>query len=201
MDEEGSFNVFNIPYSQFVKGDADFRFYRVFDDSQTLVFRIMGGLGLPYGNSVVMPFIKSYYGGGANSLRAWRIYSLGPGSYSSPNEGRFDRFGDVKLETNLEYRFRFYQFWHGAFFADAGNVWFVRRNDQFPGGEFKVNSFINDIALGGGIGLRLDFNFFVLRVDAAVPLRDPSLVQGSRWISSWPRFSEYNFNLGIGYPF
>jgi outer membrane protein assembly factor BamA len=201
MDEEGSFNVFNIPYSQFVKGDADFRFYRVFDDSQTLVFRIMGGLGLPYGNSVVMPFIKSYYGGGANSLRAWRIYSLGPGSYSSPNEGRFDRFGDVKLETNLEYRFRFYQFWHGAFFADAGNVWFVRRNDQFPGGEFKVNSFINDIALGGGIGLRLDFNFFVLRVDAAVPLRDPSLVQGRRWISSWPRFSEYNFNLGIGYPF
>ena len=201
MDEEGSFNVFNIPYSQFVKGDADFRFYRVFDDSQTFVFRIMGGLGLPYGNSVVMPFIKSYYGGGANSLRAWRIYSLGPGSYSSPNEGRFDRFGDVKLETNLEYRFRFYQFWHGAFFADAGNVWFVRKNDQFPGGEFKVNSFINDIALGGGIGLRLDFNFFVLRVDAAVPLRDPSLVQGSRWISSWPGFSDYNFNLGIGYPF
>ncbi|MBW6478562.1 MAG: BamA/TamA family outer membrane protein [Bacteroidales bacterium] len=201
MDEEGSFNVFNIPYSQYIKGDADFRFYRVFDDNQTLVFRIMSGLGLPYGNSVVMPFIKSYYGGGANSLRAWRIYSLGPGSYSSPNEGRFDRYGDVKLETNLEYRFRFYQFWHGAFFADAGNVWFVRKNDQFPGGEFKFNSFINDIALGGGLGLRLDFNFFVLRVDAAVPLRDPSLAKGSRWISSWPGFSEYNFNLGIGYPF
>jgi len=201
MDEEGSFNVFNIPYSQYLKADADFRFYRVFDDNQTLVFRIMGGLGLPYGNSVVMPFIKSYYGGGANSLRAWSIYSLGPGSYSSPNEGRFDRYGDVKLETNLEYRFRFYQFWHGAFFADAGNVWFVRKNDQFPGGEFKVNSFVNDIALGGGLGLRLDFNFFVLRVDAAVPLRDPSLLQGNRWISSWPRLSEFNFNLGIGYPF
>jgi hypothetical protein len=201
MDEEGSFNVFNIPYSQYIKGDADFRFYRVFDDNQTLVFRIMGGLGLPYGNSVVMPFIKSYYGGGANSLRAWSIYSLGPGSYSSPNEGRFDRYGDVKLETNLEYRFRFYQFWHGAFFADAGNVWFVRKNDQFPGGEFKFDSFVNDIALGGGIGLRLDFNFFVLRVDAAVPLRDPSLVKGSRWISAWPGFSDYNFNLGIGYPF
>lgn len=201
MDEEGSFNVFNIPYSQYLKADADFRFYRVFDDNQTLVFRIMGGLGLPYGNSVVMPFIKSYYGGGANSLRAWSIYSLGPGSYSSPNEGRFDRYGDVKLEINLEYRFRFYQFWHGAFFADAGNVWFVRKNDQFPGGEFRVNSFINDIALGGGLGLRLDFNFFVLRVDAAVPLRDPSLLQGNRWISSWPRISEFNFNLGIGYPF
>jgi len=201
MDEEGSFNIFNIPYSQFLKGDADFRFYRVFDDNQTLVFRLMGGLGLPYGNSVVMPFIKSYFGGGANSLRAWRIYSLGPGSYSHSNEGRFDRYGDVKLETNLEYRFRFYQFWHGAFFVDAGNVWFVRKNDQFPGGEFKVDGFINDIALGGGIGLRMDFNFFVLRVDAAVPLRDPSLLKGNRWISEWPGFSDYNFNLGIGYPF
>ena len=201
MDEEGSYNVFNIPYSQYVKGDADFRFYRVFDDSQTLVFRIMGGLGLPYGNSVVMPFIKSYYGGGANSLRAWRIYSLGPGSYANHKEGRFDRYGDIKLEANLEYRFRFYQFWHGAFFVDAGNVWFVRKNDQFPGGEFKVNSFYNDIAIGGGIGLRMDFSFFVLRIDAAAPLRDPSLLKGNRWISSWPRLSDYNFNLGIGYPF
>ncbi len=197
LDAEGSFNIFNIPYSQYIKGDADFRFYKVIDDEQTLVLRIMGGLGLPYGNSEVMPFIKSYYGGGANSLRAWRIYSLGPGSYSNPNEDQFDQYGDIKFETNLEYRFRVYSFWHGALFLDGGNVWFVRKNDQFPGGELKLSEFANDLALGGGIGLRMDFNFFVLRIDAATPLRDPSQLKGERW---WPEFKP-NFNLGIGYPF
>lgn len=200
-DEEGSYNIFNIPYSQYIKADADFRYYRVFDDIQTLVFRAMGGVGIPYGNVVVMPFIKSYYGGGANSLRAWKIYSLGPGSYSSPDEGRFDRYGDVIFETNLEYRFRVYRFWHGAFFLDAGNVWFIRQNERFPGGEFKPNKFLSDLAMGGGVGLRMDFNFFVLRIDAATKLRDPSEIQGDRWVSSWPRFKDYNFNLGIGYPF
>lgn len=200
-DEFGSYNVFNIPYSQFLKGDADFRFYRVFDERQTLAFRFMGGLGVPYGNVDVLPFIKSYYAGGANGIRAWRIYSLGPGSYSGTDEVRFDRYGDVKLEASAEYRFRLYSLWHGAFFVDAGNVWFVRSNEEFPGGAFRFPDFVNDIALGAGLGVRLDFNFFVLRVDAAVPLKDPALPSGNQWISAWPRFRDYNLNLGIGYPF
>ncbi len=202
-DREGSYNVFNIPFSQFIKGDADFRYYRVFDERQSLVFRIMGGIGIPYGNVDVLPFIKSYYGGGANGLRAWRIYTLGPGSYSDPDSDRisFDRYGDIKLEANAEYRFRLYGIWHGAFFADAGNVWFVNKNDQFPGGEFRLSQLGNDIAIGAGMGLRLDFNFFILRVDAAVPVKDPAKFNGKQWISSWPSFRDYNFNLGIGYPF
>ncbi len=200
-DENGSYNVFNIPYSQFVKADADYRYYRVFDPRQTLVFRIMGGVGVPYGNVNVLPFIKSYYGGGANGLRAWRIYTLGPGSYKGTEEVRFDRYGDIKLEANIEYRFKLYSFWHGAFFLDAGNVWFVRQNDQFPGGEFRLSQLAEDIALGGGLGIRMDFNFFILRVDAAVPLKDPARAFENQWISSWPGFGDFNINLGIGYPF
>jgi outer membrane protein assembly factor BamA len=200
-DENQSYNIFNIPFSQFVKADADYRYYRVFDERQTLVFRMMAGVGAPYGNVSVLPFIKSYYGGGANGVRAWKIYTLGPGSYRGTEEVRFDRYGDIKFEMNLEYRFKFYSLWHGAFFMDTGNVWFMRKNDQFPGGEFQFTKLGNDIAMGGGMGLRLDFSFFIFRLDAAVPLKDPSRSFTDQWISSWPRLKDYNFNLGIGYPF
>lgn len=201
QDNNGSYKIFNIPFSQFLKADADYRYYRVFDDAQTLVFRIMGGVGVPYGNVDVLPFIKSYYGGGANGLRAWRIYSLGPGGYRGQEERRFDRYGDIKLEANIEYRFRIYSFWNGAFFLDAGNVWFVRKNESFPGGEFRFSDLGNDIAIGGGFGLRLDFNFFIFRIDAAVPMKDPSFRFEDQWISGWPALRSFNFNLGIGYPF
>jgi hypothetical protein len=200
-NENDSYTIFNIPFAQYLKGDADFRFYRVLDVRQSLVFRIMGGLGVPYGNVDVMPFIKSYYGGGANGIRAWKIYSLGPGGYPGSEEIRFDRYGDIKLETNLEYRFGIYRFWHGAFFVDAGNVWFLRENEQFPGGEFQFSRLADDIAIGVGLGLRMDFNFFVLRIDAGVPVKNPARRSSEQWISGWPRFSEFNFNLGIGYPF
>lgn len=201
IDYNGSYNIFEIPFSQFVKADADYRFYRVLDSDQTFVFRIMGGVGVPYGNVRVLPFIKSFYGGGANGLRAWKIYTLGPGSYAGTDEVRFDRYGDIKLEANLEYRFKFYSFWHGAFFIDAGNVWFVRENEQFPGGEFRFSKLANDLAIGGGFGLRLDFSFFILRVDGAVPFKDPSEPAAQQWISGWPSLKRFNINLGIGYPF
>ncbi len=200
-DGDGSYRLFNIPFAQFVKGDADLRYYRVFDENNTLAFRIMAGVGVPYGNTQVLPFIKSYYGGGANGIRAWRIYSLGPGGYQDTQDVRFDRYGDIKLEANIEYRFSIYRFWKAAMFVDAGNVWFINENPQFPGGEFRFNRFYNDIAIGSGAGLRLDFDFFIVRVDAAFPLRNPALPPGDRWISSFPKFSNWNFNLGIGYPF
>lgn len=200
-DENESHMLFNIPFAQYIKTDGDFRFYRVFDPNNTLAFRLMAGVGLPYGNTDVMPFIKSYYGGGANGVRAWRIYSLGPGSYQDTQDVRFDRYGDIKLEANAEYRFSIYRFWKGALFADAGNVWFMKENPQFPGGEFQFDRFYRDLAIGLGAGIRLDFDFFILRVDAAFPVRNPSLPSGNRWISSRPGFSDWNFNLGIGYPF
>ncbi|NLM93553.1 MAG: BamA/TamA family outer membrane protein [Bacteroidales bacterium] len=201
INEDGNYTIFNIPFAQYLKGDADWRFYKVFNHRSRLAFRLMAGAGIPYGNSTVMPFVRSFYGGGANSVRAWRIYTLGPGSYRDTLGVRFDRYGDIKLEANIEHRFAIYRFWHAAFFADAGNVWFINENPQFPGGEFSVDDFYKEIAIGAGAGLRLDFDFFVVRVDAAFPVHNPSLDPGNRWISAWPGLKEWNFNLGIGYPF
>ncbi len=198
--EDGSYTFFNIPFAQYIRSDLDFRYYRVFDQHNTLAFRIMGGAGLPYGNLDVLPFIKSYYGGGANGVRAWKIYHLGPGSYGDTSEG-FDKYGDIKLEANVEYRFAIYGIWHGAFFVDAGNVWFSKENPQFPGGDFSLDRFYKEIAVGAGPGLRMDFDFFVVRVDAAFPLHDPSKPLGERWSRGIPRIGNWNFNLGIGYPF
>ncbi len=201
VNEDNSYTLRGIPFAQYIKTDADLRYYRVFDEKNTLVFRIMGGMGLPYGNIDVMPFLKSYYGGGANSVRAWSIYNLGPGGYRETEELRFDKYGDIKLEANIEYRFPLYRYWHGAFFVDAGNVWFLKKNEQFPKGEFSLTSFYREIAMGAGAGIRLDFNFFLVRLDAAFPIRNPALVSGERWIDGWPGFDQWNFNLGIGYPF
>ncbi len=201
IDESGSYTLFGIPFAQYLKADTDFRYYRVFDDKNALVFRIMGGIGVPYGNINVMPFIKSYYSGGANSVRAWSIYNLGPGGYSEAEELRFDKYGDIKLEANIEYRFPLYRYWKGALFLDAGNVWFLQENEQFALGEFALNRFYKEIAIGAGMGLRIDFNFFIVRLDAATPLRNPALPEGERWTTQWPRFKNWNFNLGIGYPF
>ncbi|MEE4177809.1 MAG: BamA/TamA family outer membrane protein [Bacteroides sp.] len=200
-NEDGNYTLFNIPFAQYLKGDADWRYYKLFDQRSTLAFRLMAGAGIPYGNSRVMPFVRSFYGGGANSVRAWRIYTLGPGSYRDSLGIRFDRYGDIKLEANIEHRFAIYRFWHAAFFADAGNVWFINENPQFPGGEFSLDDFYREIAIGAGAGLRLDFDFFVVRIDAAFPVHDPSRELGERWIDDWPRLRTWNFNLGIGYPF
>lgn len=201
-DPGGSYQVFNIAFAQYLKADFDIRHYRHFLPDNILAVRLMAGAGLPFGNLDVMPFIKSFYGGGANSLRAWTIYSLGPGGYQDEERvATFDRYGDIKLEANLEYRFGVYRFIHGALFADAGNVWFLKENPEFPRGEFSFDRFYREIAIGAGLGLRLDFNFFVVRLDAAFPLRNPALPDGARWIGAFPEWRKWNFNLGIGYPF
>lgn len=195
------YTIRDIPFAQYLKADADFRYYRVFDENNSLVFRLMGGIGVPYGNLDVMPFIKSYYGGGANSIRAWSIYNLGPGGYQAGDDLRFDKYGDIKLEANIEQRFSIYRYWEGAFFLDAGNVWFLQDNEQFPGGAFSADRFYKEIAIGAGMGIRLDFNFFIVRLDGAFPIRDPAMPPGDRWVSRWSRLNQWNFNLGIGYPF
>ncbi len=200
-DDNQSYTIFGIPFAQYFKVDADLRYYRIFDKNNSLVFRFMGGIGIPYGNTGVMPFIKSYYAGGANSIRAWSIYNLGPGGYPEADALRFDKYGDIKLEANIEYRFPLYQYWKGALFLDAGNVWFLQKNEGFPLGDFSFSRFYKEVALGAGFGLRIDFDFFIVRVDAAFPLRNPALKESERWVGSLPSLSEWNFNLGIGYPF
>ncbi|MFO7977451.1 MAG: BamA/TamA family outer membrane protein [Bacteroidales bacterium] len=200
-DASGSATLFNIPYAQYLKADVDLRHYWMLAGNTSLAVRAMAGMGVPYGNTNVLPFIKSYYGGGANGIRAWRIYSLGPGGHQDTQQLSFDKYGDIKLEANIEYRFPIYSFWHGAFFVDAGNVWFIEENPQFPNGSFAADRFYKEIAIGTGLGLRMDFGFFVVRVDMGVPIRDPGLPSGQRWMNNLPKLSQYNLNLGIGYPF
>lgn len=200
-DELGSYKIFNIRYSQYLKFDADYRHYNKINKISTLVLRLAGGLAIPYGNIDIMPFDKSFYAGGANGIRAWKLYDLGPGGYSDTSNIKFYRTGDIHIESNLEYRFDIYKYFKGAFFVDAGNIWFRKSNIQFPNAEFKPDQFYKQIAIGAGMGIRFDFSFFIIRIDAAIPIRDPSKLEEFRWVYDEIKLKRVNFNLGIGYPF
>ncbi|MBE0642246.1 MAG: BamA/TamA family outer membrane protein, partial [Bacteroidales bacterium] len=201
-DPEGHYRLFNIRFAQYIRLDGDFRTYRVLRPGHILAGRAAAGFGVPYGNSDVLPFEQAFYSGGANGLRGWELRSLGPGSFRDASGSSYDKIGDLLLEANMEYRFPIYSYLKGALFADLGNVWLLRPSDAFPGGDFKLDRFASELALDAGIGFRLDFSFFLFRVDLATPLRDPSLPTSERW----SRLSEWNggdlvWNLGIGYPF
>ncbi len=198
---DGSYQLFNIRYAQYFRVDADVRFYKIFNENNKLVFRIKGGVGFPYKNLNVLPFEKSFYAGGANSIRAWRLRRIGPGSFRDSTNTLMDKTGDINLEGNVEYRFPIYKMFQGAAFIDGGNVWLRKKNTDFPGGEFNVNRFVSEIAIGCGLGLRLDFKFFIIRLDFAVPVRDPSMPLEQRWVYDDLRLKDVNFNIGIGYPF
>jgi outer membrane protein assembly factor BamA len=189
-------------YSQFLKLSADIRYYRNFNN-KSLAFRLYSGIGFPYSNSVVMPYVEQYYSGGSNSIRAFIARSLGPGSLSPPeNSDIIDQTGDIKLEGNMEFRFKISKVIYGAFFLDAGNVWLLNPDETRPGAEFHFSTFANQLAVGTGAGLRFDFNFFVLRTDFGLPLRTPYETNGSNWVgSSAEVFNRMVFNLAIGYPF
>ena len=203
--------IFDVPFSQFVKIENDFRhYYKLGPDSQ-LASRIIVGAGFAYGNSGEMPFIKQFFIGGTNSLRAFRARSIGPGSFdgASTNTSTFlpDQSGDLKLEFNTEYRAKIYGLVKGALFLDAGNIWLLNENSEKPGAKFS-KKFLNEIAVGAGAGLRFDFSFLILRTDLAFPLRKPYLADGDRWVldkidfgsGPWRR-ENLVFNLAIGYPF
>ncbi len=202
--DNGSYMVLGIPFSQYAKFDLDFRFYNIINSSSTIAYRIFGGVGIPYGNSQSLPFEKMYFSGGANSIRAWSVRDLGPGSYTGGSETRFpNQTGDIKLEANIEYRFKMFWLLEGAFFLDAGNVWFLN-SDQFEGGLFHKDRFYKEFAVGSGVGTRFDFSFFIFRLDIGVKLRDPALPEGDRWIIgnrplNWQ--DDFTVNIGIGYPF
>ncbi|MFV8336937.1 BamA/TamA family outer membrane protein [Flavobacterium sp. RSP29] len=203
--------LFDVPFSQFVKIENDFRhYYKLGPDSQ-LASRIIAGAGFAYGNSREMPFIKQFFIGGTNSLRAFRARSIGPGSFdgASTNTNTFlpDQSGDLKLEFNTEYRAKIYGLVKGALFLDAGNIWLLNENSDKPGAKFS-KKFLNEIAVGAGAGLRFDFSFLILRTDLAFPIRKPYLPDGNRWVldqinfgsGAW-RKENLIFNLAIGYPF
>lgn len=200
--EEGSSKtVFGLEYAQYAKGDVDVRYHLKVGSGQKIATRLFAGLGIPYGNSDVMPFSKQYFSGGPYSVRAFRIRSLGPGSFN-PEEVTttnpfFDRTGNIRLEANIEYRFPIYSFLKGAVFADAGNIWNTDENESVPGGKFE-SDFMSEIGVGAGVGLRIDIQSFVIRFDLAAPMRTPSLPEGERWNFN---IEKPILNFAIGYPF
>jgi len=196
-DTAGYYTIAGIRYAQYARLETDFRYFWMLDRKSQVVFRLLSGVGLPYGNSDALPFEKGFYLGGANSMRAWIYRGLGPGGFSNPGIS-VDQMGDIVLETNVEYRFPIYDFLKGALFMDAGNVWLLNANDNFPEAEFKFDTFLKQIAMDAGLGLRLDFKFFIFRVDFAWRLRDPSLPAGNRWVADR---GIWFWNFGIGYPF
>lgn len=207
----GQKRIFNTPVSQYLKGQADVRYYRSLNSKTRWANRLIAGFGYPYGNSTQLPYIKQFFSGGNNSIRAFRSRSLGPGIFRSKYADSLtyypDQSGDIKLEINTELRYKFNNFLEGAIFIDAGNVWLFRADTSQPGGEFTKN-FMNQLAVGTGIGLRLNLSILVLRLDLGIPIRKPWLPEGQRWVinqfdfgsSEW-RKRNLILNLAIGYPF
>lgn len=192
--------ILDVRYAQFVKADAEFRHNWYINRINSIVGRVVVGCGYPYGNMKVLPFEEAFYCGGANDIRAWQARTLGPGSYSSddyPNS-----VGDFKLAANLEYRFKLIWLLEGALFVDAGNVWNINHTEDREGTRLTMD-FYNQIAIGTGAGLRLNANFFLLRFDFGIKLKDPSLPAGDRFVlfNSHGGFRRSVFNIAIGYPF
>ena len=200
--------IFGVAYSQFTKFDLDIRCFVPLGNEKRLVCRFNGGVGIAYGNSTSLPYLKQYFIGGSTSIRAFQARSLGPGNFQSSTKNGLliDQSGDIKLETNIEYRTKLYRFIKGAIFIDAGNVWLMNEQESRPGGTFYFNEFLNQLAIGTGVGLRFDFTYFILRADLAFPLRKPS-ENGYYWSIDEFEFSnkwkEDNLvlNIAIGYPF
>ncbi len=203
-DTLGRYLLFNIPFAQFLKSDVDFRVYIPVRKKSRVVYRISGGIGKPLANLKVLPYEQSYFSGGPNSVRAWRARTLGPGSYdprSDTTGTRYDKIGDILLEANFEYRFHIIKAFNGAFFVDAGNIWRIDPDPKKPGGQFTASGFLDQVAIGGGMGIRWDLSFFVLRLDIAAPLKDPKYEIGNRWTFDKRPWTQLVANFGIGYPF
>jgi outer membrane protein assembly factor BamA len=210
-DKSGYYELAGNEYAQFLKCDFDIRHYSIIDNKTSFVYRFFAGVAWPYGNSVAIPFEKQYFTGGANGIRAWPVRNLGPGTYQETRSVFPNATADIKLEGNLEYRFKLLWILEGALFLDAGNIWAIHEDDNRPGAVFKFNSFYKQIAIGTGFGIRMDFSFFIFRFDLGVKARDPSIpaeLGGPRWvIFNRPPGSQYNFryfttlHLAIGYPF
>lgn len=192
-DKEKPYTLSKIPYAQFAKIELEPKYFFNFKNKQALGFRMLVGIGVPYGNSsfngsAIMPYIRQFSSGGPNSLRAWLFRQVGPGS--TPNrlaskQTLLDQTGDIKLEWNIEYRFNIFKLFKGAVFTDAGNIWMYKKNTEYPNGEFNFKRFGKEIAWDAGVGLRLDLSFFVIRFDVALPIYDPGYLavdENIKWL-------------------
>jgi outer membrane protein assembly factor BamA len=201
VSDTSIYKLGNVVFSQYLKTDFEASYNYAFNPWSSFAARVILGFGAPFGNSDFLPFEKRLYIGGANSLRAWPLRGLGPGSYNGLSSNSFSQSGEIKFENNYEYRFDMFSIVKGAVFVDMGNVWTFREEDSRPGGQFKFDGFLSEIAIGTGFGIRFDFVYFILRFDFGIPMRDPSLPLNDRWVIQDTEFSDINFNIGIGYSF
>ena len=193
------------PFAQFIKGTAEIRYNYALGHKQYLVGRLMAGAIYSYGNARTSPYNEQFYIGGANSIRAFTIRSIGPGRYYQNSDNNkyayIDRTGDLKFEANLEYRFPILGDLHGATFLDSGNIWLIRNDPDRPGGQLKWGSFLKDLALGTGFGLRYDLTFIVIRFDVGIGLHLP-YDTGKKGYYNIPKFKDgMGYHFAIGYPF
>lgn len=204
-NDEGHHTLFNIAYAQYAKFDFDYTHLLKFDSHNTLALHADFGIAYPYGNSTILPFEKRYFSGGANSVRGWSVRSLGPGKFKG-DDGNIDfinQTGDMKLDMNAEMRtFLFWKF-DGALFVDAGNIWTLRDYVDQPGGQFKWNTFYQQIAVAYGIGLRLNFSYFILRFDMGMKAINPAYSSSEEHYAIFhPDFSrDFAFHFAVGLPF
>lgn len=202
--KRGEKRLFGTPFSQFVKGQAQVVWNRRLWGDHHLVSRVAIGAEHAYGNSTQVPYAEQFYVGGANSIRAFTVRSLGPGSYHAPSDtpdDYFDQTGTFKLEANVEYRFPIAGPLHGAAFLDAGNVWLLKADPARPGGALRGSTFLRDIALGTGVGLRFDISMLVIRADLGIGIHAPYNTGHGGYYNMESFGKSLAFHLAIGYPF
>lgn len=205
-NDKGSYSLFGIPYAQFTKVDVDFSKNIALDAKNRVAYRIGVGVGYPYGNMTKLPFERSYFSGGANSVRGWSVRSLGPGSMGLEYARSFaDQVGDIRLDMNLEYRTKLFWKFEMAAYVDAGNIWTFHDDASHPKANFDFSRFYKEIAFSYGLGLRADFNFFVLRFDTGMKAYDPQQRGGKKWAIKNPNFNSrtgnFAWHFAVGYPF
>lgn len=204
-DSTGNYySLFKLRYAQYIKTELDFHYFHAINAYMGTAYRLYAGIGVPYGNANSLPFEKQFFSGGANSIRGWQVRSLGPGSYVDTSKSTYpNSTGDIKLEGNIEHRFKLFWYFEGAIFAEAGNIWLLPSNDTSKPQKaiFKWNEFYKQIAAGSGFGLRLNFTYFLLRVDLGMKVRDPARNQ---WFYDYGKLSwkrDFALSFAIGYPF
>ncbi|UXX77622.1 BamA/TamA family outer membrane protein [Reichenbachiella carrageenanivorans] len=204
----------NLEYFKYAKVDIDYRHSSPINSRITMAYRAHLGVAVPYGANKTLPYEEFFFAGGSNSIRAWEPRRLGPGSYlpidsTGVYSNNFEQPGEILLETSIELRHKIFGFLFGALFIDMGNVWTMQDEAVRPGGQFQFDSFLKEIAIGGGYGVRLDFSFLLLRLDAAWKLYDPgsqnrhgnNLSRGGFELPDYDNYKRLVWNLGIGYPF
>ena len=202
----GYYTMLNLQYSQYVLSDIDYRYSYYINKYSSIVTRGFAGFAYPYGNSSAIPFVKQFYAGGAEGIRAWHPKSLGPGTYvvTDTIETYPNQTSDIKLEFNVEYRFSINRSWKTALFVDVGNIWSISDEDERPGAVFKLNSFYKQLAIGTGFGIRYDLNFAVFRIDWGIKVRDPAFLGRDSWVLFNNKFDYKNsfiWHFAVGYPF